>query len=307
MTTTTGEPAATGVQSTLSEWAGPYTVDMLGKGWALANSPYEAYEGQLTAGYSPLHDDAFSGLAGMAVPEYDSYYNSPDTYNATAIDTGTWNNDYAQQYMNPYLQSALDPMMEEARRQAQITRLGDAGRLSKAGAFGGSRQAIMESELNRNLMDKQNQMLTQGYTTAYDKALNAFNQDQTRTLQADTTNERNLQVEGSQNLTDAANAAQYGISGINTNMNTYSSLIDAANVDRGIQSEAIAADYAQWQQEQEDPYKKLQFQQSLLNGLPIAARDTNFQDLTMLQEVIGSAGGLSELFEMLFGNQGSAD
>jgi methyl coenzyme M reductase beta subunit len=57
----------------------------------------------------------------------------------------------AQNYMNPYLQAALNPQIEEARRQAQITRLGDANRLTQAGAYGGSRQAIMESELNRNL------------------------------------------------------------------------------------------------------------------------------------------------------------
>jgi hypothetical protein len=43
-----------GKESSLSNWAGPYVTDMLGQGQALADMPYEAYEGPLTAGASDL-------------------------------------------------------------------------------------------------------------------------------------------------------------------------------------------------------------------------------------------------------------
>jgi hypothetical protein len=115
---------------------------MLGKGQALANQPYQAYGGPLTAGQSTAQQAAFQGVAGLAVPtgQMGAAF-QPQKFTAQA----------AQDYMNPYLQSALNPQIEEARRQAQITRLGDANRLTQAGAYGGSRQAIMESELNRSL------------------------------------------------------------------------------------------------------------------------------------------------------------
>lgn len=46
----------TGVESALSNWVGPYVTDMLGKGKAVSELPYEAYTGQLTAGQSaPKH------------------------------------------------------------------------------------------------------------------------------------------------------------------------------------------------------------------------------------------------------------
>lgn len=61
-----GKP--TGQSSSLSPWAGPYVTEMLGKGWALSDMPYTAYQGQLTAGQAPLQQEAFQGLAGLTVP-----------------------------------------------------------------------------------------------------------------------------------------------------------------------------------------------------------------------------------------------
>ena len=60
--------APTNVESSLSSWAGPYVTDMLGKGQALANQPYQAYTGDLTAGSSGLQDQAFSGLGALQTP-----------------------------------------------------------------------------------------------------------------------------------------------------------------------------------------------------------------------------------------------
>ena len=58
-----------GRSSSLSPYAGPYVTDMLAKGRALAEEPYNAYGGELVAGASPLQAQAFQGLAGLAVPQ----------------------------------------------------------------------------------------------------------------------------------------------------------------------------------------------------------------------------------------------
>ena len=55
-----------GTESSLSNWAGDYVTDMLGRGWALADMPYEAYTGPLTAPITSLQDQAFSGIAGLS-------------------------------------------------------------------------------------------------------------------------------------------------------------------------------------------------------------------------------------------------
>ena len=256
----------TGTESSLSNWAGDYVTNMLGKGQALSETPYQAYTGPLTAGASGLQQQAFQGVAGLTLPTNMGAFN-PQSFTAQ----GT-----AQQYMNPYIQSALDPQLNEARRQAEISRMSDAARLSKAGAYGGSRQAIMESELNRNLMQKQADITGIGYNTAYDKAANQFNIEQGRGMEAQT----------------AAN--QYGLSALGRQA-------ELGALQRGIEGEGIAADYGQFKEERDYPYKQVQYQQSLLQGMPLAAQSYSYQEPSTLSTILGSAGGIKSLYDSLFG------
>ena len=153
----------------LSPWAAPYVTDMLGKGQAISNTPYQAYSGPLTAGSSALQDTAFAGLSGINVPTANMGGYTPGSFTSP----GT-----AEQYMNPYLNASLTPQLQEAQRQAEMQRMSDAGRLTKAGAYGGSRQAIMESEGNRNLMTNLAGITGAGYNTAFNNAQQQFNTEQ---------------------------------------------------------------------------------------------------------------------------------
>jgi len=254
----------TGTESSLSNWAGDYVTDMLGKGQALANQPYQAYTGPLSAGQSTAQQAAFQGVGNLSVPtgQMGAAGFQPQKFTAQA----------AQDYMNPYLQAALDPQIEEARRQAQITRLGDANRLTQAGAYGGSRQAIMESELNRSLGQNLANITGQGYQTAYDKAMQQFNTEQSAAQQA-------------QNLTN-----QYGLQALQNQANLGAQ-------ERAIQAEGIAADIAQFEEERDFPYKQTQYQQSLLQGLPLAAQSYSYAKPSQLSELLGGSGGLMGLLQ----------
>ena len=255
-------------ESALSNWAGPYVTDMLGKGQALSETPYQAYMGPLTAGASNLQNQAFQGIAGLAMPSTMGGY-TPQSFTAP----GT-----AQQYMNPYLQQSLDPQLAEIRRQADITRLGDAGRLTKAGAYGGSRQAVMESEGNRNLATQLAATTGQGYNAAYDRAATQFNTEQGLGLNA-------------QNLTN-----QYGLSALGKTA-------ELGGVQRGIESEGIAADMAQFNQERDFPYKQVQYQQSLLQGMPLATQSYSYQQPSTLSNIAGTSGGIGAMYNNLFGGK----
>jgi hypothetical protein len=257
-----------GTESSLSNWAGDYVTNMLGKGQALSETPYQAYTGPLTAGASGLQQQAFQGVAGLALPQNMGGF-TPQSFTAQ----GT-----AQQYMNPYIQSALDPQLNEARRQAEISRVADAGRLTRAGAYGGSRQAIMESELNRNLMGKMADITGIGYNTAYDKAANQFNTEQQRQMEA-------------QGLTN-----KYGLDAL-------SRQAELGGVQRGIEGEGIAADYGQFKEERDYPFKQVQYQQSLLQGMPLAAQSYSYAEPSTLSTVLSSAGGIKSLYDTLFGGK----
>ncbi len=262
----------TGTESALSNYVGPYVTEMLGKGQALANQGYQAYTGPLSAGQSTAQQAAFQGVAGLAVPTQQMGTFQPQQFTAQA----------AQDYMNPYIQAALDPQIEEARRQAQITRLADAGRLTQAGAYGGSRQAIMESELNRNLGQNLAAITGQGYQTAYDKAMQQFMAEQGMQQQA-------------QNMTN-----QYGLQALAAQANMGAQ-------ERAIEQEGIMADIAQFEEERDFPYKQVQYQQSLLQGLPLATQSYSYAEPSKLSQLMNASGGVANFLKMMGWGGGSAE
>lgn len=237
-------PAAGGTsESTLSSWAGPYVTNMLGQAQALAAEPYQVYQGPMTAGESGLQSKVFQGLGNLTFPgnlgQSFSSAGAPAVPAApgigglptgTAAPTGPTG--IAAQYMNPYLQAVLGPQMEEMRRQSQLNLQPSLAKLTQAGGFGGGRQAIMESEAARNLLSEQNKTLGQGYANAYDKAMGQFN-------------------------------TEMGQSKDLVNM-----LANAGQAQRGIEQEGITADYNEFLAQRDDPMKKTQFLQSMLQGLP---------------------------------------
>ena len=131
----------------------------------------------------------------------------------TGISTDTFDAAAMQRLMNPYTSGVVNPQLEEARRQAEITRQAQAARMAKAGAFGGSRQAIMESELNRNLGTQLGTIYGTGQKEAYDAALRAFEAEQGRKLQASTATEAARQEAGRQGLSEAQTRAQLALQG----------------------------------------------------------------------------------------------
>ena len=239
---------ATGSESSLSNWAGPYVTDMLGKGAAAADMPYQAYQGPLTAGTSALQDTAFQGIGSLAVPT-----GAMGAFDATA----------AQNYMNPYLQAALQPQLAEMRRQSEISGLADTARLTKAGAYGGTRQAVMDAERDRALQANIGAAAGAGYAKAFDKASDLFGKDRGYGLQA--------------------LAAQQA----------------AGREERAIEQEGILADRAQFEEERDFPYKQAQYMQSLLQGLPIAAQSVSYAQPSNLSRLLSESGGILKFLESL--------
>jgi hypothetical protein len=292
-------PTAGGTSSsTLSEWAGPYVTDMLGKAQAISEQPYAVYGGPQTAGESGLQSKVFQGLGNLSFPgqlgqsfsstgAYQPPGMAPGAYDTGAIGTGagapfgTGGNPppmggqpptggqpqgptgIASQYMNPYLQSVLQPQMEEMRRQSQINLQPGMAKLTQAGGYGGGRQAIMESEANRNLLQEQNKTIGQGYSNAYDKAMGQFNTEQGQ----------------AKTLADM--------------------MSEAGGQQRGIEQQGISADYNEFLAQRDDPMKKTQYLQSMLQGLPISTVTNTAAQQSGLGNLVSTMGGMGSIFDSL--------
>lgn len=251
--------------STLSPWAASYVTDIMGKAQAEAAKPYEAYTGPLTADESKLQETAFSGLASLALP----------TEQMTQFTPGTFTSSTATQYMNPYLQASLNPQLDEARRQADISRVEQAGRLSRAGAYGGGRQAIMESELNRTLLRNLADVTGKGYATAYDKAMDQFNREQQLGLQA------------------AGQAQNYGLAALDA-------MARAGATQRAIDQEGITADINQFREERDYDKGNIQFMRNIIGqgSLPISTQVNQYQEPGTLSQLMSTGSGILTLLKL---------
>jgi hypothetical protein len=270
-TNAAGVPGLGSTQSsTLSPWAGDYVTSMLGKTQALTNGPMPVYQGPLTAGQSALQNQQFAGLSEMA----------QTGYNPATFTSGTFDANQAQQYMNPYLSASLAPQLSELQRQAQINNAMDASKLTSAGAYGGGRQAVLMGEQNRNLLDKSNQLIGSGYNTAYSNAMSQFNADQARQAAAQQNTEASRQFSA------------------NTGIKTLEDLGQAGATQRDIAQQGIAADLGQYKEQQAYPYQQLQFQQSMLQGLPISSA-VSTANTTPMSTLAGNVAGYTSLADSL--------
>jgi len=249
----------------LSPYAAPYVTEMLGKGQALAATPYQAYTGPLTAGPSQLQQQSFGGLGSLALPGASAAGSftgaAYQPLSPEQITGGETPQPYAggatspvQAYMNPYLQAALEPQYAAAQRQAEIAQQELQSQYAKAGAYGGSRQGVAEAELQRGLLDRLAGITGQGYSQAYDKAADLFGREQDYGLRA---------LEAQQ-----TGGAQQ----------------------RAIEQQGVQADIGQFREERDYPYKQVQYMQSLLQGLPIEAVSREYVEPDSLSKFLDYLG-----------------
>ena len=76
-------------------------------------------------------------------------------------------------FTDPYQQAVTQEALAEFQRQADIQRNQLSAQAVGAGAFGGSRQGIMESELGRNLLDIQSRRIFEDLSRNFNQAQNA--------------------------------------------------------------------------------------------------------------------------------------
>lgn len=115
----------------------------------------------------------------------------------------------AQDYMSPYMQQVVNIQQREAQRKADIEATQRASQAVKAGAAGGTREAIMAAEAARNLSTQLGDIQATGLQSAYTNAQQQFNADQARALQAAQANQSAGLTVGGQNL--AANLQTQGL------------------------------------------------------------------------------------------------
>ena len=153
--------ATTQVIPTLPTYAQQPTVDMAATLQQLLGQQLNV-PAQQVAGFSPTQQAAMQQAYG-GIGAYQPFLQAATDTQAAALGTtgagvqalGQMNFDpsAAQAFMDPYQQSVTQEALKEIDRQQQMASNQLAGKAVQAGAFGGSRFGLQQSELARNAAD----------------------------------------------------------------------------------------------------------------------------------------------------------
>jgi len=273
-----------------------YGQALLGQGAALTNvntNPFQQYQGETTAQFSPLQQQAFNNAATMQTnPALGQATAASQAATLGGLNTQYTYNPYqtqsftspgmAQSYMNPYLQASLAPQMAIQAQQQGAAQQTQNSQATQAGAFGNSRFGVQNAATNLNNQLAQQNLVGQGYNTAYNQGAQQFN-----TEQGAAQNAANLNAQQGQF------GANLGLQGLNTALqgaNTTGTLANNQyNQNMGIN--ALQAQYGGVQQQQMQnidntaqqnflnaqnyPYQQLNFMSNLVRGLPMTQQSAS--------------------------------
>ena len=188
--------------------------------------------------------------------------------------------DAAQQktYMSPYMSGVVDPQMREAKRRSELMGMTNAAKATQAGAFGGTRNVLMDAELQRNLSTQLGDIFGAGQQKAFENAQQQFNIEQNRGLQVAQTSAQYDQLarELQQKAEDRGDqfAASLALQQLQ-DANQYA-------------ERTRAFEYQQARDTYLDPFRELGYASQLLQGLPTSAAATGISPAT--EALIGALG-----------------
>jgi len=184
-------------------------------------------------------------------------------------------------FMNPFVDQVIDQNLKDIQRQGDLERQRIGGAAVTSGAFGGSRQAIAEQELQRNLADtfaRQSAGLrAQAFESAQDRAQKA----------SELFTKAGIATAG---LGEAAQAA---------NLRDIQLLSGLGGQEQQQQQAELDALRNTSLQQQFEPYQRLSFMSDIFRGVPstqTALTTTTTPDPSRLSQIGGLAGGLASLF-----------
>lgn len=153
--------------TSIPSWISAPTERMLQRGEALTQLPYTPYPGPRVV---PLSAPTLSSIELASRPGY-AGERVTEAYNVARDTTSPIGLETLYRFINPYVTEALDPAARALMRKAEEMRIANQAKSTAAGAFGGTRGAITEAELQRNLLQQLEDLYSKGYASAYEKSL----------------------------------------------------------------------------------------------------------------------------------------
>jgi hypothetical protein len=162
--------------------------DLYRRSQQIAQQPFIPYTGPMVAGFSPDQLRQFQATrgifeSGMAFDPTKGLQTLAQEQRPTVAPVGSLLSADIGAYQSPYQQQVIDATMQDIQRQADIARSGAQERAIRAGAFGGSRSAILEAESQRPFAEVMARTAAEQRERGYGQALRSAESDIARQMQ----------------------------------------------------------------------------------------------------------------------------
>jgi hypothetical protein len=261
----------------------PYITDILEKAQAQEEARqavgYPVFPGPRIAAFTPEEQAAQAGIVSLVGASQPSFDIAKGLTAASALeDTAP----AIQARMSPYMQNVVDIQKREAERGVEARRQQLAAQGVAAGGYGGTREALMQSELERNLQQQLGDIQATGSQAAFQQA------------QQSLANLRQRQMGAGQQMAGLGTAQQASA------MKELGALSGIGEQQRQQQQKALDLAFQQFREEQTYPEASLQQYQSIIRGFPISPTTTQTQQSilpqpSLSQQLIGGASALAGL------------
>lgn len=294
--------------SNIPEYARPYVERMMGatekqvytygpSGNITGFQPYKPFQGETVAGFTPMQSQAMRGIQNYQLPGQTAAATGL-TGMGTLASMGAGQqyaqqatNPYAMQsYMSPYMENALQPQMREAARQSSIEGQKQQAQAAQAGAFGGSRQGLIEAERQRNLAQQQQDIYGKGMQTAFEQARQA------QQFGAE------LGLKGyGQGMQGAEQLAKIGQQQYGQEMGLLGQQMEVGGKQQAYEQARLNQIIQDYATQQQYPFIQLGTLSNMLRGLPMQASTTQMYQAQppALQQAIGLAGAGANLYQAM--------
>jgi len=277
-------------QATIPAELKPFITDILEESQAVKErrmeEGYVPFEGPRIAEFTPEQQQAFSGVKGL-VGAGEQYFDPAARLTAASAIAPT-RTEEVQQYMSPYIQNVIDIQTREAQRQADVEKQQLAAQSVGAGGFGGSREAILQAEQQRNLQQQLGDIQARGLAAAYEDAQRRMAEQRQRELGA------------------GAQFSALGVAAPGQTMRELQGLEAVGAQQQAQQQQALNIAQQEYEIARTFPERTLQDYSSIIRGFaaPIPASTTSTTQTTtpapsFLQQATGAglaAAGLSKAF-----------
>lgn len=165
-------------------WRGAAGQDLVKRTQEIADRPYVPYEGERVAGESGNETKAYdmAGQTGMDSPE-GKYFDKAGKQVDFVAGNG-WNADTAKKYMDPYIGQVVDQSLRKEQDTYATQENQRRGSAAQVGAFGGDRDAILQSQAEKSHNQNISDITTAGYSDAFNNATRTWQADNARALDA---------------------------------------------------------------------------------------------------------------------------